>query len=131
MCSAGRRVKRREPEVQGSVRQGNCMRFVEEKEVLSTLSDPLEVGVKISLWQVGAWIHHFRLRCRLLSCWKRFLILVRAGKCEHTLSTILFCTLCAVLCGAEGWPDVGCDTRFCKRREELAHAGGERGRVPA
>jgi predicted transposase YbfD/YdcC len=36
-------------------------------------------------------------------------------KVHHKLSTILFCTLCAVLCGAEGWSDI---VLFCKLRKE-------------
>jgi len=36
-------------------------------------------------------------------------------KVRHKLSTILFCTFCAVLCGAEGWPDV---VLFCKIRQQ-------------
>ncbi len=36
-------------------------------------------------------------------------------KVRHKLPTMLFCTFCAVLCGAEGWPDV---VLFCKIRQE-------------
>jgi predicted transposase YbfD/YdcC len=36
-------------------------------------------------------------------------------KVQHKLSTIIFCTLCAVLCGAEGWTDI---VLFCEIRRE-------------
>lgn len=36
-------------------------------------------------------------------------------KVQHKLSTIIFCTLCAVLCGAEGWADI---VLFCEIRKE-------------
>lgn len=35
-------------------------------------------------------------------------------KVQHKLSTIVFCTLCAVICGAEGWQDI---VLFCEIRK--------------
>ena len=36
-------------------------------------------------------------------------------KVRHNLSTLLFTTLCGVLCGAESWTDI---SDFCESKQE-------------